>query len=153
MLEKGSQAPDFTLLNSDGEKIKLSDYRGKRVVLYFYPKDNTSGCTKEALEFTELIKDFENSNTVILGVSPDSVSSHKKFEEKHELKVTLLADPEKKVLEKYGAWQLKKLYGREYMGVVRSTYVIDEKGKIAESFTKVKAAGHAQKVMDLVCSL
>ena len=153
MLEKGSQAPDCTLLNSDGEKIKLSDYRGKRVVLYFYPKDNTSGCTKEALEFTELIKDFENSNTVILGVSPDSVSSHKKFEEKHELKVTLLADPEKKVLEKYGAWQLKKLYGREYMGVVRSTYVIDEKGKIAESFTKVKAAGHAQKVMDLVCSL
>ena len=124
MLEKGSKAPDFTLLNSNSEKIKLSDFKGKRVILYFYPRDNTSGCTKEAVEFSELIKEFEDNNTVILGVSPDSVASHKKFEEKHNLKIILLSDPEKKVLEKYGAWQLKKLYGREYMGVVRSTYVI-----------------------------
>lgn len=153
MLEKGKKAPAFTLLDSNENKVKLSDFTGKKVVLYFYPKDNTSGCTKEAIEFTELLKKFEDKNTVILGVSPDSAASHKKFIEKHDLKVTLLSDPEKKVLEKYGAWQLKKMYGREYMGVVRSTYVIDEKGKIAEVFNKVRAAGHAQKVMDSVCSL
>ena len=153
MLEKGSKAPDFTLLDSNGEKVKLSDFKGKRVILYFYPRDNTSGCTKEAVEFSELIKEFEDKNTIILGVSPDSAASHKKFKEKHNLKVRLLSDPEKKVLEKYGAWRLKKMYGRESMGVVRSTYIIDEKGKILEAFAKVKAAGHAQKIMDSVCSL
>ena len=152
MLEKGKKAPDFTLKSSDGKEVKLSDYSGKKVILYFYPKDNTAGCTKEAVEFSDLIKKFEDKNTVIIGISPDSIVSHKKFEEKHNLKITLLSDPDKKVLKEYGVWQMKKRCGKESMGVVRSTYIIDEHRSISDVFEKVKAGGHAQQVMDCLCS-
>lgn len=153
MLKKGDKAPDFRLQDSNGTEIKLSDFLGNNVVLYFYPKDNTSGCTTEALDFSALSDKFRKKNAVIIGISPDSVTSHKKFEEKHGLKVLLLSDTEKDVLQKYGVWQLKKMCGRESMGVVRTTFVIDKNGKITNIFEKVKVAGHADKVYGSVCEL
>ena len=124
----------------------MRDFRGKWIVLYFYPKDNTSGCTREAVDFIEHLDEFEKLNAAVLGVSPDSVKSHQRFIEKHNLKVTLLSDPEHKVIEQYGAWQLKKMYGREYYGVVRSTFLINLDGHISYIWPKVKVKGHVEEV-------
>ncbi len=147
-LKVGDQTPDFCLPDQDEREVCLKDFRGKWVILYFYPKDNTSGCTREAIDFTEHLEEIESLGAVVLGVSPDSVKSHVKFREKHNLKVTLLSDPEHKVLETYGAWQLKKMYGREYYGVVRSTFLIDPEGKIAYIWPKVKVKGHIEAVIE-----
>jgi len=148
MLEVGKKAPDFSLLNQDGNKISLKDYLGKKVVLYFYPKDDTSGCTKEACSFSADLPKFSKVDAIILGVSPDSVKSHKKFSEKYKLKFDLLADEEKKIVEKYGVWKEKSMYGRKYMGVERTTFIIDENGKIKKIFNKVKVEGHNKEVME-----
>ena len=139
MLEINSMAPDFTLPDQNGEMHSLSDFRGKKVVLYFYPKDNTPGCTKQACGFTLLSPQFKEKNAVIIGVSKDSVESHKKFEAKQNLGITLLADPELKAIQAYDVWKEKTMCGKKYMGVVRSTYVIDEEGKIINASEKVKA--------------
>ena len=148
MLEVGKKAPDFSLLNQDEKKISLKDYLGQKVVLYFYPKDDTSGCTKEACSFSDDLPKFNKIDAVILGVSPDSVKSHKKFSEKYKLKFDLLADEEKKVIEKYDVWKEKSMYGRKYMGVERTTFIIDEKGKIKRIFNKVKVDGHNKEVLE-----
>ncbi len=148
MIEVGEMAPDFCLPNQDETEICLRDLRGKWVVLYFYPKDNTPGCTKEAIDFSEHLPDFNELDAVILGVSPDSPKKHRNFIEKKNLKITLLSDENKEVLEKYGVWQLKKMCGREYMGVVRTTYLIDPEGKVAARWDKVKVKGHAEKVKE-----
>ncbi|MBP5353572.1 MAG: thioredoxin-dependent thiol peroxidase [Lachnospiraceae bacterium] len=140
MLAVGTKAPDFTLPDQNGKLHSLADYRGKRVILYFYPKDNTSGCTKQACGFSDRYPQFTEKGVEILGVSKDSVESHKKFEEKYGLAFTLLADPERKVLEAYDVWKEKKNYGKVTMGVVRTTYLIDEKGVIIRANDKVKAA-------------
>ena len=140
MLEIGTKTPDFELEDQNGKTHKLSDYKGKKVILYFYPKDNTSGCTKQAVGYSANKKEFEKKGVVILGVSKDSVASHKKFEEKQNLSITILADPERKVIEAYDVWKEKKNYGKVSMGVVRTTYLIDEKGKIIKANDKVKAA-------------
>ena len=146
MVNVGDVAPNFCLENQDGEEICLKDFRGKWVVLYFYPKDNTSGCTREAVEFTENLEEFEKQGAVVLGISKDSVKSHKKFAEKHKLKVTLLSDPEHEIIEKYGAWKLKKGYGREYYGTERSTFLIDPDGVIRHIWKNVKVKGHVEEV-------
>jgi peroxiredoxin Q/BCP len=148
MLEVGKKAPDFNLLNQDGKKIFLKDFLGQIVVLYFYPKDDTSGCTKEACSFSDYLTKFTKIDAVILGVSPDSVKSHKKFYEKFKLKFDLLADEEKSVVNKYGVWKEKSIYGRKYMGVERTTFIIDEKGKIKKIFNKVKVDGHNKEVLE-----
>jgi len=148
MLEIGQKAPDFCLPNQDSEEICLRDLRGSWVVLYFYPKDNTPGCTTEALDFSAHLSEFEALGATVLGVSPDSVKKHQNFIAKKELKVTLLSDEEKEVLEKYGVWQLKKNYGREYMGVVRTTYLIDPDGNVAYVWPKVRVKGHVEAVRE-----
>ena len=148
MLDVGKKAPDFSLLNQDEKKISLKDFIGQKVVLYFYPKDDTSGCTKEACSFSDDLSKFSKINAVVLGVSPDSVKSHKKFSEKYKLKFDLLADEEKKVVEKYGVWKEKSMYGRKYMGVERTTFIIDENGKIKKIFNKVKVDGHNKEVLE-----
>ena len=148
MLNIGTTAPDFTLPDQNGVNHSLSDYRGKRVILYFYPKDNTPGCTKEAIGYSESIDSFSEKNTVVLAVSKDSVASHKKFEEKQGLKITLLSDTEKTVINAYDVWKEKKLYGKVSMGVVRTTYLIDENGIIIKANDKVKAAEDAQKMLE-----
>ncbi len=148
MLEVGKKAPDFSLLNQDEKKISLKDYVGQKVILYFYPKDDTSGCTKEACSFSDDLPKFSKVDAVILGVSPDSVKSHKKFSEKYKLKFDILADDEKNVVEKYGVWKEKSMYGRKYMGVERTTFIIDEKGKIKKIFNKVKVDGHNKEVLE-----
>ena len=153
ILEVGKKAPAFKLKNKDGKTVSLSDLKGKWVVLYFYPKDDTSGCTKEAIEFSGLKKDFEKEDAVILGVSPDTEASHEKFVNKYDLTIELLSDPDKKMLEKYGVWQEKSMYGKKYMGVARTTYLINPDGKIAQVWEKVKVNGHAEAVKDAVCSL
>ena len=130
MLEVGTMAPDFTLLNQNGEEISLSQYRGQKVILYFYPKDNTPGCTKQACGFAQLYPDFNEKGAVILGVSKDSVKSHKKFQEKYQLPFTLLSDPELQVIQAYDVWKEKNMYGKKVMGVVRTTYLINEEGII-----------------------
>ncbi len=142
----GEKASDFTLESNNGP-LKLSTLKGKNVVLYFYPKDDTSGCTLEAQDFTAQSKEFEKRNTVVLGVSPDTVESHCNFIKKHSLSVKLLADPEKKVLQQYGVWQEKSMYGRKYMGVVRTTYLIDPKGNIKHVWEKVTVPGHVEEVL------
>ncbi len=143
----GQPAPNFTLNNSDGEVRRLQDYQGKWLVLYFYPKDNTSGCTTEALDFTAHLNEFQQLNAAVVGISPDSCQSHQKFRQKHGLQVELLCDPEKTVLQQYGVWQKKRMYGREYMGVVRTTVLIDPQGVIAYIWPKVKVSGHVQAVL------
>ena len=148
MLDIGKKAPDFALFNQDDKKISLKDFIGKEVILYFYPKDDTSGCTKEACSFRDDFPKFSKSDAVIVGISPDSVKSHKKFAEKYKLPFNLLADEEKKVLEKYGVWKEKSMYGRKYMGVERTTFIIDKKGKIKKIFNKVKVDGHNKEVME-----
>ncbi|HUT82582.1 MAG TPA: thioredoxin-dependent thiol peroxidase [Candidatus Bathyarchaeia archaeon] len=142
----GSQAPDFCLPDKDDNEICLENFKGKWVILYFYPKDNTSGCTLEAIDFTKSLPEFQKLNAVVLGVSPDSSKSHQKFVDKHELKVQLLSDENQKTLEKYGVWQEKSMYGKSYMGVVRSTILIDPNGKISEIWEKVKVADHVESV-------
>ena len=148
MLKIGTEAPDFTLPDQNGTMHKLSDYRGKKVILYFYPKDNTSGCTKEACGFAERYPQFQEMDAVILGVSKDSVASHKKFEQNYQLPFTLLSDENKEVLQKYEVWKEKNMYGRKTMGVVRSTYLIDENGIIVKAMEKVKAADNPQQMLE-----
>ena len=148
MLEIGTKAPDFELEDQNGKTHKLSDYKGKKVILYFYPKDNTSGCTKQAVGYSTNKKEFDKKGVVILGVSKDSVASHKKFEEKQNLTITILADPERKVIEAYDVWKEKKNYGKVSMGVVRTTYLIDENGIIIKANDKVKAAEDPDKMLE-----
>jgi peroxiredoxin Q/BCP len=147
MLTEGSLAPDFTLPTDTGEPLTLSSLRGRWVVLYAYPKDDTSGCTTQACEFRDLFPRFDAARAVILGISPDSVTSHRKFKAKYQLPFTLLADEEKVALQAYDVWKEKSMYGRKYMGVERTTVVIDPEGRIARVFEKVKPAGHAEQVM------
>ena len=147
MLEIGTKAPDFTLPDQNGNMHSLSEYRGKKVILYFYPKDNTAGCTKQACGFAERYPQFTEKGAVVLGVSKDSVASHKKFEEKYGLPFTLLADPGLAAIQAYDVWQEKKNYGKTYMGVVRSTYLIGENGKIVKAFEKVKAADNPEQML------
>ena len=147
MLEIGTKAPEFSLPDQNGEIRNLADYRGQKVVLYFYPKDMTSGCTKQACGFGEMYPQFREKGAVVLGVSKDSVASHKKFEEKYGLPFTLLADPELEVIKAYDVWKEKKLYGKTSMGVVRTTYLIDEEGVIAKAFDKVKAAENPAQML------
>lgn len=148
MVEEGKKAPDFKLPADDGETIHLGGLKGTPVVLFFYPKDDTSGCTKEAIAFTELEKEFQDLGAVVIGMSPDSVERHVKFKAKHNLTVTLASDEDKKVLEKYGVWVEKSMYGRKYMGVERTTVLIDQKGKAAKVWRKVKVPGHAEAVLE-----
>ena len=146
MLNVGDAVPDFCLPNQDEEEICLRDIKGRWIVLYFYPKDNTPGCTTEACDFTAALPDFEGLNAIVLGVSPDSPRKHRNFIEKKDLKITLLADEEKELCNLFGCWQLKKNYGREYMGVVRSTFIIDPEGKVAAKWEKVRVKGHVDEV-------
>ena len=146
--KQGKPAPEFCLPDSEGQSICLKDLKGKWVVLYFYPKDNTSGCTLEAITFTEQIAQFESLNAIVLGVSPDSQQSHCNFRDKHDLKVRLLSDPGKEVLKRYGVWVKKSMYGREYMGVERSTFLIDPNGEIRQVWRKVKVKGHIGAVLE-----
>jgi peroxiredoxin Q/BCP len=150
MLEEGKKAPAFTLPNADGKKISLKDFNGKKIVLYFYPKDMTSGCTQEACDFRDAFPDFSKVNAVVLGVSPDPVNSHKKFVDKHKLPFELLSDENKEVVEKYGVWKEKSMYGKKYMGVERTTVIIDENGKVKKIFPKVKVNGHVEEVLQAI---
>jgi peroxiredoxin Q/BCP len=152
-LKIGEEAPDFCLRDPDKGEICLKDLKGRWTVLYFYPKDNTKGCTMEALEFTAAEEDFKAKNAIVLGVSPDSLDSHSRFKEKHGLSINLLSDSEKKTLEAYGVWRKKKLYGREYMGVVRSTFLIDLKGVIAHTWYNVKVPSHVDQVLEKLTEL
>ncbi|HZG58983.1 MAG TPA: thioredoxin-dependent thiol peroxidase [Anoxybacillus sp.] len=146
-LQIGQLAPDFELPASNGKTVRLSDFRGKNVVLYFYPKDMTPGCTTEACDFRDYHQQFADLNAVILGVSTDSIERHKKFIEKYNLPFLLLADEEHKVAEKYGVWKLKKNFGKEYMGIERSTFVIDKEGKLVKEWRKVKVKGHVEEAL------
>ncbi len=150
MLEVGTMAPDFTLLNQNGEEISLSQYRGQKVILYFYPKDNTPGCTKQACGFAQLYPDFVKKGAVILGVSKDSVKSHKKFEEKYQLPFTLLSDSDLVAIQAYDVWKEKNMYGKKVMGVVRTTYLINEEGIIEKAYTKVKAAQNPNDMLEVL---
>jgi len=147
MLKEGDKAPDFTAIDDSGNHVSLKDFRGKKVVLYFYPKDNTSGCTKEACDFRDNWARIKRKDAALLGVSPDSEKSHGKFKSKFDLNFPLLADEDKKLVNAYGVWKEKSMYGRKYMGVERTTFVIDEKGQIAKIFPKVKVAGHVDEVL------
>ena len=147
MLEVGMKAPDFTLLDKRGNSISLSDFLGKKVVLYFYPKDSTPGCTRQACAFAQNHSNFEDKNVVVIGISKDSVASHFKFAEKYELPFVLLSDPELVAIQAYGVWQEKKLYGKVSMGVVRSTYLIDEQGVIEKVMPKVKPDTNAAEIL------
>lgn len=146
-LQPGDKAPSFELASDGGGKISLSALKGHPFVLYFYPKDDTSGCTQEAIDFTKIAKKFENLGVALIGVSKDSTTSHDKFKKKHKLKLTLASDPETETARAYGVWVEKSLYGRKYMGMERATFLIDAKGKIAEVWRKVKVAGHAEAVL------
>jgi peroxiredoxin Q/BCP len=148
MIEVGNKAPEFCLPNQDDVEICLRDLKGKWIVLYFYPKDNTPGCTTEACDFTEAMPDFEGLNAVILGVSADSTQKHRNFIAKKELGITLLSDESTEMMQGYGVWALKKNYGREYMGIVRSTYLIDPQGNVAASWTNVRVKEHVAKVKE-----
>ena len=148
MVEEGKPAPDFELTSDAGEPVKLSALRGKPVVLYFYPKDNTPGCTTEACEFRDAYDRFREQGVEILGVSPDTEASHRKFKSKYELPFTLLADPEHRAAEAYGVWKEKRNYGKTYMGVERSTFVIDADGKVARAMRGIRPAGHAAQVLE-----
>ena len=153
MLEIGDAIPDFCLPNQDEEEICFRDIKGCWIVLYFYPKDNTPGCTTEACDFTEALPDFTGMKAMILGVSPDSPKKHRNFIEKKELKITLLADEEKELCKSFGMWQLKKFMGREYMGVVRSTFIISPEGTLAYKWEKVRVKNHVQEVKEKLAEL
>ena len=146
-LAAGDPAPDFELKTDGGGRARLSDLKGKRVVIYFYPKDDTSGCTAEAIAFNGLRAQFAAAGTAIIGVSPDSASSHDKFKRKHDLQLALAADPERSAIDAYGVWKEKSMYGRKYFGVERSTFLIDRNGRIAKIWRKVKVPGHAEEVL------
>ena len=147
-LKIGGEAPDFSLTGDDGKKHSLKEFRGKKVVLYFYPKDNTSGCTKEACSFRDNLSSIKKKGAVLIGVSADGTKSHKKFISKYDLNFPLLSDEGKTVLEKYGVWKLKSFMGRKYMGIERTTLIIDEKGKISHIFPKVKVENHTEEVLN-----
>jgi len=153
LIEPGRKAPAFTLTDQTGTKHKLGDYKGKAVVVYFYPKDDTSGCTKEACQFRDLSSEMKKAGTVVLGISPQDEKSKAKFADKHDLNFPLLADHESKVCEKYGVWAEKSMYGKKYMGVVRTTYLIDADGKVAKRWDKVKVPGHGDEVLAAVKAL
>jgi peroxiredoxin Q/BCP len=144
LVVEGEEAPNFTLKSDEKRDISLSDYIGKKVVLYFYPKDGTPGCTNEAKAFRDAIKDFEKKNAIILGVSKDSVESHQKFKQKHELPFTLLSDPEGEVLSLYGVWKQKSMFGKTFMGIERTTFLLDEYGVVRKIYRKVRVKDHAQ---------
>jgi peroxiredoxin Q/BCP len=148
VIEEGKPAPDFELKSDTGDTVKLSDFRGRPVVLYFYPKDDTPGCTTEACEFRDAYDVYRDRGAEVLGVSPDDVTSHQKFKSKYELPFTLLADPEHEVADKYGVWGERKYAGKTYMGINRSTFVIDEDGKVARAMLGIKPAGHAEEVLN-----
>ncbi len=148
MLKVGDNAPDFKLQSDSGETVSLSGHRGKKVILYFYPKDNTPGCTTEACEFRDRLPDIQSEGAVVLGVSPDGIKSHAKFRDKYQLTFPLLSDPDHAVAEAYGAWGEKKMYGKTYEGILRTTFLIDAKGKVQQIFEKVKAKGHADQVLE-----
>ena len=148
MLEPGTKAPDFERMDQNGQIRKLTEYRGRKVVLYFYPKDNTAGCSKQACGFAELYPQFQEKDAVVIGVSKDSVASHKRFEEKYSLPFTLLSDPELEVIKAYDVWKEKKTAGKVSMGVVRTTYLIDEEGIILKAFGKVKAADNPAQMLE-----
>jgi peroxiredoxin Q/BCP len=148
MVKEGNAAPAFTAKTGDGETVRLKDLRGQKVVLYFYPKDDTPGCTKEACSFRDAFADYKKRSIEVLGVSPDSETSHKKFTAKYKLPFTLLADPDHAIADTYGVWGEKKFMGRTYMGVKRMTFLIDEKGKIKKVFEKVKPEEHAREVLE-----
>ena len=150
LIDIGATARAFTLPDQQGKKRALKDFRGKWVVLYFYPKDDTSGCTAQACQFRDALPGFKAGKAVVLGVSPDDEASHTKFRQKHDLPFDLLADTDKTVCTKYGVWQQKSMYGRKYMGVVRTTYLIDPKGKVAHRWDKVKVPGHEQQVLEAI---
>ncbi len=152
-LVKGKQAPDFELKDEKGNPHKLSDYQGQPVVLYFYPKDDTPGCTTEACNFRDDYSDYEKAGVVILGVSADDERSHQKFIEKYDLPFTLLSDTDKEVVNLYGVWGTKKMYGKEYQGIFRTTFIIDKNGNIAKIFEKVKPASHSEEVLSTVAEL
>ncbi len=144
MITEGKKAPSFSLIDENGQKVSLNDFKGKKVVLYFYPKDMTSGCTKEACDFRDQFPNFQKIKTVVLGISPDSAVSHKKFSDKYDLPFTLLSD------EKYDVWKEKSMYGKKYMGVERTTFIIDEEGKIKKIFPKVKVDGHVEEIIKIL---
>ena len=152
MLEEGDKAPAFTLPTEDGE-VSLKDYKGQTLVLYFYPKDDTSGCTKQAIGFSEVLEDFEAAGAKVLGVSKDSPAKHAKFREKHELTVDLASDEEGAMIEKYGSWVEKSMYGKKYMGIDRSTFLIDGKGKVVKIWRKVRVPKHVETVLAAVQEL
>ena len=148
MIQINSKAPDFKLISGNDTEYTLDDFKGKKIVLYFYPKDSTAGCTKQALGFAEHYDTFKKNNVVIIGINKDSIASHARFAEKYSLPFILLSDPDKAVIEKYGVWQEKKMCGKISMGIVRTTYIIDENGNVEKIFEKVKADGHVNEVMD-----
>lgn len=148
MKTNGKKAPEFSLENQENQYISLSDFKGKKVVLYFYPKDDTSGCTKEAEEFTQKKEEFEKLNTVILGISKDSVKSHEKFCKKYDLSITLLSDPDTQVNQAYDVWKEKSMYGKKYFGTERTTFLINEEGIIINRWSKVKVTGHVDDVLN-----
>lgn len=148
MLEIGTKAPDFALKNSEGEEVRLSDFLGRKVVLYFYPKDNTPGCSRQACAFAGAYEGFKSRDVAVIGISKDSVNSHKKFAEKYALPFVLLSDPELEAIQAYGVWQEKKLYGKVSMGVVRSTYIIDEEGFVEKVMPKVKPDTNAEEILE-----
>lgn len=150
MLKTGEKAPDFKLNAEDGKIYSLKDFKGKKLVLYFYPKDMTSGCTAEACDFRDNIKLFQKKNTVIVGVSKDSMESHIKFKSKYELPFSLLSDESMNMLKAYGVWKEKSMYGRKYMGIERTTYIIDENGIIIEIYNKVKVKGHIEEILNKI---
>ncbi|TLS35689.1 thioredoxin-dependent thiol peroxidase [Pseudalkalibacillus caeni] len=149
-VEVGQKAPDFSLKSNSGEEVSLADYKGKNVVLYFYPKDMTPGCTTEACDFRDSHESFSEQDTVILGVSPDPIERHKKFIEKHDLPFLLLADEDHEVAEKYGVWKLKKNFGKEYMGIERSTFIIDKEGNLVKEWRKVRVKDHVEEALNFI---
>ncbi|MBD3798076.1 MAG: thioredoxin-dependent thiol peroxidase [Campylobacterales bacterium] len=153
MIEVGTKAPEFCLPNQDDVEICLRDLKGKWIVLYFYPKDSTPGCTTQACEFSEAMPEFGNMDAIILGVSADSTKRHRNFIEKQDLSITLLSDESTEVIQEYGVWQLKKNYGKEYMGIVRSTFIIDPKGIVVAAWDKVKVKGHVEAVKEKLSEL
>ncbi len=152
-LAEGDKAPPFTLESDGGKKVSLKDFAGKPIVLYFYPKDDTPGCTKEAIGFSAAATAFKKAGAAVIGVSKDSVASHDKFKKKHALSLVLASDPEGEVIESYGSWVEKSMYGRKYMGIDRSTFLIDSKGRVAKIWRKVKVSGHVEEVLALTKSL
>jgi len=152
-LKNGDSAPDFCLPDKDKKEVCLKDFQDKYTIVYFYPKDSSPSCTTEAIGFTNILPDLEKLDATVIGISPDSPESHSKFAEKKNLKVVLLSDPEKEVLKKYGAWGLKKFRGKTYMGVIRSTFIVDPKGKILHVWPKVSVKGHAEEVKSVLTEL